>query len=114
MFRGTPRMYASDDRANRLARLIDARGWKSHYTEVQRLFSDLPYEHAERVADQELHVAWVREHYRGPEREACLRAAVRHHEIVDRFGRFPHRNEILGRVTTPEEATFLTEPESSY
>jgi uncharacterized protein (DUF924 family) len=114
MFRGTPMMYVTDHRANQVARMIDARGWKRHYTPVQQLFPDMPFEHAERVADQEHHVAFVRDHYHGPQREDCLRSADRHLEIVARFGRFPHRNTILGRATTAEEAAFLLEPNSSY
>ncbi len=114
MFRGTPRMYASDPKARALAELIDARGYKDAYTDVQKLFADLPFEHAENVADQERHVAFVERQYHGPERDKCLEAAHRHHEIIDRFGRFPHRNDILGRETTPEEAAFLKEPMSSF
>jgi len=114
MFRGTPRMYASDPKARALAELIDARGFKRDYTDVQSLFSDLPFEHAENLDDQVRHVAFVENHYNGPQRESCLTAALRHHEIVERFGRFPHRNDILGRETTPEEADFLKEPMSSF
>lgn len=114
MFRGTPMMYATDHRANRVARLIDARGYKAHYTPVQQLFAGLPYEHAERVRDQEIHVAWARDAYDGPQKKECLESAKRHLEIVARFGRFPHRNAILGRATTAEEAAFLKEPNSSF
>lgn len=114
MFRGTPQMYGSDPLALAGAKLIDARGWRSGYTAVQKLFSHMPYEHAENVPDQEQHVAFVRDEYHGPEKEDCLQSAERHLEIVARFGRFPHRNEILGRQTTPEEAAFLKEPNSSF
>lgn len=114
MFRGTPAMYATDARAREIARLIDERGYKSAYSEVQALFADLPFEHSEDVADQHRHTAFVEERYRGPEREQCLTAAKRHLEIVERFGRFPHRNAILGRETTAEEQEFLKEPMSSF
>ena len=114
MFRGTPAMYSSDDLALRVARRIDASGWRTGYTPVQQLFSHMPFEHAERLEEQERHVAFVRDEYAGPSKEDCLKAAERHHEIVARFGRFPHRNAILGRTTTPEEAAFLKEPNSSF
>lgn len=114
MFRGTPQMYASDDLALAGAKLIDRLGWRAGLTPVQRLFAHMPYEHAENVPDQEEHVAFVRDEYDGPGKEDCMRAAERHLEIVARFGRFPHRNDILGRETTPEEAAFLKEPYSSF
>jgi uncharacterized protein (DUF924 family) len=114
MFRSTPRMYATDPKAQALAEMIDQRGHKRAYTDVQALFADLPFEHAENLEDQERHVSFVENHYHGPQREECLIAARRHHEIIDRFGRFPHRNDILGRATTPEEAEFLKEPMSSF
>ena len=114
MFRGAPRMYATDVKARAVAETIDRRGFKAGYTDVQKLFADLPFEHSENVADQERHVRFVEERYRGPQRDKCLEAARRHHEIVARFGRFPHRNDILGRTTTGEEREFLKEPMSSF
>ena len=114
MFRCTPRMYAADAKARAVAELIDRRGFKARYTDVQKLFADLPFEHAENAADQERHLRFVEEHYHGPRRDQCLVSARRHHEIVARFGRFPHRNDILGRSTTEEEREFLKEPMSSF
>lgn len=114
MFRGTPQMYASDDMALAGSKLIDRQGWRSELTPVQRLFSHMPFEHAENVPDQEDHVAFVRDEYDGPEKADCLQSAERHLEIISRFGRFPHRNAILGRETTAEEAAFLKEPNSSF
>ena len=114
MFRGTPRMYATDPKARALAELIDARGFKQHYSHVQSLFADLPFEHTENLPDQVRHVRFVEEHYHGPERDNCLVASHRHHEIIERFGRFPHRNDILGRETSAEEREFLKEPMSSF
>jgi uncharacterized protein (DUF924 family) len=86
----------------------------------RRRFFYLPFEHSEDEADQARSVAlfraWLEES--PPERRADaedqLDAALRHQEIVLRFGRFPHRNPALGRVTTPEEAAFLQEPRSSF
>jgi uncharacterized protein (DUF924 family) len=114
MFRGQPRMYAADGKALGLAAHIDARGFDAAMTDVQKLFAHLPFEHDETLASQQRHVAYVRANYHGPRRDECLKAADRHLEIIERFGRFPHRNEILGRVSTPEEIAFLEEPNSSF
>jgi len=114
MFRGQPRMYAADGKALGLAAHIDAQGFAAAMTDVQKLFAHLPFEHDENLASQQRHVDYVHANYHGPRRDACLKAADRHLEIIERFGRFPHRNEILGRVSTPEEIAFLEEPNSSF
>ena len=114
MFRGSPRMYASDMKAREVANHIDAEGFDAAMTDVQKLFAHLPFEHHEDLASQLRHVAFVQTSYHGPRRDQCLKAAERHLEIIERFGRFPHRNEILGRVSTPEEIAFLEEPNSSF
>jgi uncharacterized protein (DUF924 family) len=114
MFRGSARMYAADAKARTLAAHIDARGFDAAMTDVQKLFAHLPFEHDENLASQQRHVAYVRAHYHGPRRDECLTAADRHLEIIERFGRFPHRNAILGRASTPDEIAFLEEPNSSF
>jgi uncharacterized protein (DUF924 family) len=77
----------------------------------RRMFVYLPLEHSEEPADQELCVALCRERIDDAE---YLRYVERHREIIARFGRFPHRNRILGRESTPEELAFLAEPFSSF
>lgn len=114
MFRGTPRMYAADDKARDVAGHIVERGFDAAMTDIQKLFAHLPFEHHEALASQRRHVAYVRANYHGPRRENALEAADRHLEIIERFGRFPHRNEILGRGSTLEEIAFLEEPNSSF
>ncbi len=118
--RGTPGMYALDDEAQDLAlRSLDA-GVDTHLTYDEKGFIYMPFMHAENVALQRLCVRLF-------ERQAaCARPADkevadnsvdyarRHLEIVERFGRFPHRNEILGRASTPEEIEFLKQPNSSF
>jgi len=101
-FRGTGHMYATDPLARHYARQAQAAGYMERITGDLRLFLCLPFAHSEDPADQELSLAlnavlgdpWV-EH------------AVGHRDIIRRFGRFPHRNAVLGRLTTPEEARFL-------
>ena len=101
-FRGTPRMYASDSRALTAARAAIATGHDRHIDADLRLFLYLPFAHSEALADQERSVALCRELD-----ENSLAHAERHRNIVRRFGRFPHRNPILGRIMTPQEQQFL-------
>lgn len=103
-FRGTPRMYATDALARELAAAaIDAGHDRAFEMELQ-VFFYLPFGHSEDLVDQERSVALVR---RLGEPNASH--AQRHHDIVQRFGRFPHRNPILGRSMTEEEQRYLDE-----
>jgi len=103
-FRGTPRMYATDALARTIAdRALEA-GHDGKIEPALRVFMYLPFGHSERLADQERSVALNRA--LGP---TNLAHAEHHRDIVRRFGRFPHRNAILGRKTTPEEQTYLDE-----
>lgn len=103
-FRGSPRMYATDELARHAARAAVERGFHRQVPlELQKFFV-LPFAHSESVADQERAVALAAEV--GPvERERT----EHHRDIVRRFGRFPHRNAILGRPSTAEEERFLAE-----
>jgi uncharacterized protein (DUF924 family) len=103
-FRGTPRMYASDAMARAVAaEAIDA-GHDGAFPTELRLFFYLPFGHSENSVDQERSVALNRRLG-----QPNLSNAERHRDIVRRFGRFPHRNPILGRAMTPEEQRFLDE-----
>jgi uncharacterized protein (DUF924 family) len=118
--RGTPQAFASDALALGVAEHAVAAGFDRHFTFPRRRFVYLPYEHSEDSAVQKrglaLFCAMVLES--GPEHDAGaaeqLVYAARHAEIVFRFGRFPHRNAVLGRASTPEELAFLQEPMSSF
>ena len=101
-FRGTPRMFESDAKAREIARQAQQAGFDTQFEADLRNFFYLPFTHSEQLADQDLGVALARE--LGDE---ALRYAKLHRAIIARFGRFPHRNRILGRSTTPEEQTFL-------
>jgi uncharacterized protein (DUF924 family) len=113
-FRDTPRAFAGDARALATADEAIARGFDAALDRYERWFLYMPYEHSEDRAMQrralELFGALARdEGLDGP-----LPYAERHAAIVERFGRFPHRNAILGRESTPEEIAFLREPGSSF
>jgi uncharacterized protein (DUF924 family) len=110
-FRGTAAAFSTDAVARRVARQAIDRGFDRGLDDERRLFLYLPFEHAEDMAAQLLSVALFAAL---PGREEWLRYADRHAEIIARFGRFPHRNEALGRVSTPAEIAFLTEPMSRF
>lgn len=103
-FRGTPRMYATDALARQAANQAIAQGHDLQIEPDLRLFLYLPFSHAEDLAEQERAVSLAIA--LGPE---PLRHAEGHRDIIRRFGRFPHRNAILGRISTAEEQAFLAE-----
>lgn len=103
-FRGTGHMYATDPLALHFANRAIAAGQDLALQEVVRVFLYLPFEHSESLADQHRSVELTTA--RAPE---YLKYAEEHLEIIERFGRFPHRNRMLGRETTPEEEAFLND-----
>jgi len=109
MFRGTARAFSSDFRALAAARETIARGFDRLLSPVERPFVYLPFVHAEDLAAQRRSLALFDE--LDPE---DMRNAKRHYDIIARFGRFPHRNAILGRESTAEETEFLKQPGSSF
>ncbi len=111
IFRGDPRAFATDGQARALARHAIEQGFDRTLRQVERRFLYLPLEHSEDLADQEDGCALMAELDEQPDWHLY---AVRHRDIVARFGRFPHRNEVLGRVSSEAELTFLREPNSSF
>jgi len=101
-FRGMPRMYDTDVQAREVARLAFAAGYDQGVAMELRKFFVLPFAHSEDLADQERSVALAR--HMGAD---DLAHAQHHRDIVLRFGRFPHRNAILGRESTPSEKEYL-------
>jgi uncharacterized protein (DUF924 family) len=99
-FRGTPRMYASDAQALIAANLAIAAGHDLKISRELRPFVYLPLAHSEDIANQERVVELIRQLD-----EKSLPLAERHRDIIKRFGRFPHRNPILGRATTTEPSS---------
>jgi uncharacterized protein (DUF924 family) len=113
MYRGDPKSYATDRKAQESAGYAVDRALDRELPPFQRMFLYMPFMHSEDLELQRRSVELFRG--LGGEGEADpLYYAVQHMEIIERFGRFPHRNEILGRQTTPEEAEFLTQPGSSF
>jgi uncharacterized protein (DUF924 family) len=103
MFRGSAAAFAADLLARAVAgRAID-RGFDRQAAKAERPFFYLPYMHSEALADQERSL----ELCRAAKDAGTLKYAELHADIIRRFGRFPHRNAVLGRVTTPEEQAFL-------
>jgi uncharacterized protein (DUF924 family) len=107
--RGSMLAYAGDAHARRIARSAVTGGADRHLTPVQRVFLYLPFEHSEDRADQDLSVELFDRLAGTPELTDAVAYAHRARETFRRFGRFPHRNVILGRTSTPEEAAFLAE-----
>jgi uncharacterized protein (DUF924 family) len=114
MFRGDARMYATDEKALAAARYAVEHAFDRELPLFQRGFVYMPFMHSENLEDQRLSVELFRGLAGKPGTTDATAFAVRHMEIIERFGRFPHRNETLGRQTTPEEAEFLKEPDSSF
>ncbi len=109
-FRGTPRAFETDAKAREVANSALARDFDRRLTPVQRQFLYMPFQHSESLADQDRSVAL----FRALGDEQSLDYALRHRDAIARFGRFPHRNAILGRESTPEEREFLARPDSSF
>lgn len=113
IFRGTPRAFAGDARALALAtRLVDT-ARDLALAPVERWFVYMPLEHSERLLDQYESVRLF-ERLAADGLDAPLEWARRHFDVIRQFGRFPHRNAILGRESTPAEIEFLKQPGSGF
>ncbi|WFF41315.1 DUF924 domain-containing protein [Salinicola endophyticus] len=108
--RDTPAAFAQDPLALALAQELIARGEDTALPLAQRIFAYMPFMHSESLA---IHARAVTL-FDTPGMEAQLDYEHRHREIIQRFGRYPHRNAILGRVSTPEEIAFLRQPGSAF
>lgn len=109
-FRGTPRAYAADPLARRLANTAINQGYDLALANPRRQFFYLPFQHSEDPQDQVRSLALFEK--LGDESLTCY--ALAHKSIIDRFGRFPHRNAILGRHSSAEELASLNEPMGSF
>jgi len=110
LYRDDPRAYATDDQALALAEAAIERGLDQGMSARARQFLYMPFMHSEDPADQARCVAL----FATLDDPNALWFAERHKEIIDRFGRFPHRNQTLGRETSEAEAAFLKEPNSGF
>jgi uncharacterized protein (DUF924 family) len=114
-FRDTPQAFAGDALALRAARTMVERGQDGLLRPLQRVFVYLPFEHAEDLAaQQEALRLFGRLAEAAPALADYLEWARKHHAVIERFGRFPHRNAILGRTSTPAEIAFLEQPGSRF
>lgn len=111
--RDSARAFAGDDAALAVARRLVADGRHLQLSPVERWFAYLPYEHSERLEDQReslrLFGRLAQEGLGEP-----LVWAQKHHDVIARFGRYPHRNELLGRESTAEEIEFLRQPGARF
>jgi uncharacterized protein (DUF924 family) len=109
LFRGMPETYSADGKARFTARTAIARAFDQQVGSVERGFFYLPFEHSEHLADQAESVRLLT-----PLGDDAAKWARHHHDIVFRFGRFPHRNAILGRANTLEEERYLASDENTF
>jgi len=110
LFRGNPHAFAADHLARRLANLAIEQKFDLSMTIPERVFLYLPFEHSENIADQKKSVALIT----ALGNEYWTRYAIAHLEIIERFGRFPHRNAVLDRPSTPDEMEVLKDPAKSF
>lgn len=110
IYRDDARAFATDALALALAQEAVAAGADAELTSAQRAFLYMPYMHSESAAIHEL----AMQLFDQPGLENNYDFEVRHKAIIDRFGRYPHRNALLGRASTDEELAFLKEPGSSF
>ncbi len=113
-FRGTPRAFAGDAGALATAELAIERAFDRTLDPHERWFLYMPFEHSESLAMQDRSVALFAALASETGVDAPLPWAERHRDVIRRFGRFPHRNDILGRASTPEELAFLEQPGSRF
>lgn len=110
LFRESPRAFATDVMALTAARRMTALQWDARLNGVERQFVYLPFEHAEDIAVQRESMRL----FASLGNADLLEWARKHAVIVERFGRFPHRNAVLGRASTAEEMEFLRQPGSGF
>lgn len=113
LYRDSPLAWSADDVGLSCTRQAIARAYDADLGIDGRKFLYMPLMHSEVLADQEQCVELFRA-LSTKEDDVSLDFAIRHRDIIARFGRFPHRNETLGRESTPEEVEFLKEPDSSF
>lgn len=113
-FRDSAKAFAGDARALATAQDALARGYEADLDPCERWFLYMPFEHSEDVAVQRRSVELFAALAREPGFDGPLDYAKRHAAVIERFGRFPHRNALLGRQSTAEEQAFLRQPGSSF
>lgn len=110
IFRDTPQAFATDEQAVELTKYAIEHNYQQSLSVDERVFLYMPLMHSEDIVNQNKSI----ELFTKLGKEDNLKFAIKHREIIQRFGRFPHRNKILGRESTLEEKEFLTQPGSSF
>ena len=114
MFRDRPQAFATDSQALAVAQYAIISEFDQKLLPLQRWFIYIPFEHSENLQDQRYCVELFSSLKDDPYSADAIDYAYRHLKIIERFGRFPHRNKILNRESTPEEVEFLKQPGSSF
>ena len=110
IYRGSGQAFAADAKARAAAIKVLVEGYDLDFPDREKTFLYLPFEHSEELEDQERCVAL----FEALGDDKLTDYAVRHRDIIARFGRFPHRNDVLGRESTDAEQEFLKQPGSSF
>lgn len=111
LFRDDPRAFACDTQALVLAQEAIRRGLDEELSAEEKAFLYMPFMHSESLV---IHEQWAMKYFRQKGLEVNLDFEIKHKVIIERFGRYPHRNKVLGRISTEEEEEFLKEPGSSF
>ncbi len=114
IYRGSPQAFATDPLARSITSAAYANGFDRNRPAVWRWFLYMPLMHSETLIDQQRSISLFEQLRDDPDSRVAISAAHRHRDIITRFGRFPHRNAILGRESTAEELAFLREPGSAF
>lgn len=114
IFRDTPEAFATDWEALSAAQHAVGQGYDKKLLTVQRWFIYLPFEHSENLEHQRQAVKLFQQLSNDLDSTSSIDYAIRHMRVIERFGRFPHRNAILGRASTQEEKEFLKQAGSSF
>ncbi len=109
LYRGEARAFAHDEKTRKVLRRVLEKGWDKKVGADRRSFLYMPFEHSENLADQEHSVKLFKSLG-----EENLRYAIAHKKLIERFGRFPHRNAALGRVSTEGEKDYLSKPGAGF
>ena len=106
IYRGTPKAFASDPKALETSSLALEFGYDARFELRQKIFTYLPFEHSENLKDQERALSL----FMKLDDDNAKKSALGHFDAIKKFGRFPHRNKILGRLNTPEEEEYMKNP----
>jgi uncharacterized protein (DUF924 family) len=112
IWRGQAAAFATDTQAVAIAKQAIQNGIDREFPPMQRWFFYLPLEHSEDLAAQEQCLSLFQNLPAHPGKDLAVAAAHQHHQLIQQFGRFPHRNSLLGRVSTPAELDYLQQPDA--